>query len=136
MGHPVIVLRLNILRTKTIYLFSLCHFRLSTCGWVCARPSSSPRSSSSPASTTSGASAQTPTRCRNTIDDKICINKSVGCKFILFFCPTNKLDPYSLSFSGFPQHADYDAEMCGDGGNRYPKQGKLQRITLFCAKHN
>ena len=41
---------------------------------------------------------------------------------IIFLSPKstpNKLDPYSLSFSGFPQHADYDAEMCGDGANRY-----------------
>ena len=37
-----------------------------------------------------------------------------------YFLFPNKLDPYSLSFSGFPQHADYDAEMCGDGANRYP----------------
>ena len=39
---------------------------------------------------------------------------------ILFSVSPFKLDPYSLSFSGFPQHADYDAEMYGDGGNRYP----------------
>ena len=39
--------------------------------------------------------------------------------FIVFLYPQNKLDPYSLSFSGFPQHADYDAEMCDNGANRY-----------------